>query len=377
MSLGSFFGGLFSHKDTSVVGVDIGSSAIKMVQIRKKKGRAILETYGELALGPYAGIEIGRATSLPMEKVVQALRDIIREARIKSNKAGIAIPLSSSLVTFISVPAIQGKQLGDMVTLEARKYIPVPINEVLLDWSVVPSDRVNSLPEDPNTLSSENSETDKRQLIDVLLAAIHIDALNSYRSISTGAGLEPSFFEIEIFSSIRSVIEHGLEPHMIVDMGSKTTKLYIIERGMLKSSHIINRGSQDITIAISKSLGVSVAEAENLKRIYGLEGGIEHKDLTEIISLTLDYIFYESNRTIFEYERKHNKAIKKVILTGGGVLLRGFSTIAQKSFENEVVYANPFSKLETPAFLGEQLSLAGPEFAVAIGVALRRLSEIN
>jgi len=101
----------------------------------------------------------------------------------------------------------------------------------------------------------------------------------------------------------------------------------------------------------------------------------EHKDLKDIIMTNLDYVFYESNAALLNYQKKYGKNVAKVILTGGGVLLKGFADIAKVSFQTEIVYANPFGKMETPAFFEEQLREAGPEFAVAIGIALRRLSE--
>ena len=160
-------------------------------------------------------------------------------------------------------------------------------------------------------------------------------------------------------------------------MGARITKLYIVERGILRASHIINRGGQDITLAISKSLSISINDAENLKRLYGLRGGPEYKELTEIITVNLDYIFYEANTAMLNYQRKYMKNISKAILTGGGVLLKGFTDLAKISFQTEIVYADPFGRLETPAFFSEQLAQAGPEFAVAIGCALRRLAELD
>jgi cell division ATPase FtsA len=160
-------------------------------------------------------------------------------------------------------------------------------------------------------------------------------------------------------------------------MGARSTKLYIVERGILRSSHIISKGSQDITLALSKALSVSVSEAENMKRTHGLKGGPEFKELTEIITVNLDYIFYEANATLLNYQKKYSKNVSKIVLTGGGVLLRGFTDLAKISFQTDVVYANPFGKLETPAFLAEGFAQAGPEFAVAIGVALRRLAELE
>lgn len=369
-----FLDSIFKKKNASVLGIDIGSSAIKVVQIAKKKGKAVLETYGELALGPYAGIEIGRSTNLPMDKIAEALNDVLRESKTTTKECGITIPLSSSLITFMSIPTTDEKQIGGMVTLEARKYIPVPITEVMLDWSVIPKD---SIPETTETTPGQPAPEPPKPSTEVLMVAIHNEVLSNYQSLATKTALQPTFFEIELFSAVRAVLDQGIAAMMVVDMGASTTKLYIIERGILRTSHVINRGSQDITLAISQSMSISVAEAENMKRVLGLTGGPEHKELKELISVTLDYIFYEANRVLFNYQKKYNKTISKVYMTGGGVLLKGFPEIAKTSFQNEVVYANPFAKLEAPAFLAEQFKTAGPEFAIAIGAALRRLSEME
>lgn len=369
MNLGSLFS-FFSKKDKSVLGIDIGSSAIKIVQIKRKRGRAVLETYGELALGPYAGIEVGRSTSLANEKIIEALKDILREAKTTTVSAGVALPLSSSLISFITLPQVPDNKMAEVISIEARKYIPVPMNEVMLDWSPIPREEAFNTDDDPK-------KDIKQQTQDVLIVAIHNEYISNYQAIMAGTGIAPSFYEIELFSSIRAVVDQGIQAVMVIDMGAHATKLYIIERGILRSSHIINKGGQDITLALSKSLSISVNEAENMKRAYGLKGGPEYKELTEIITVNLDYVFYEANATLLNYQRKSMKNISKVILTGGGVLLKGFTDLAKISFQTEVVYADPFGKLETPAFLGDQLANAGPEFAVAIGTALRRLSEVQ
>src|SRR3989344_3866484 len=85
----------------SVLGIDIGSSSIKVVQLRRHRGAAVLETYGELSLGPYAGVEIGRATSLPAEKLAEALTDVLKEANVTAKSCALSIPLSASLISLI------------------------------------------------------------------------------------------------------------------------------------------------------------------------------------------------------------------------------------------------------------------------------------
>jgi len=378
----AFFTKFFNKDTPSALGIDIGSSAIKIVQIKKKNGQAVLETYGELALGPYAGLGVGQAVILTPDKIAQALVDLMKEkeVNITTKKCGISIPFASSLMLVIEMPEVSSKQLSVMVPLEARKYIPVPISEVMLDWSVVPKSEVRVEDSSEYTTEQERSlagaETKAPSTfakIDVLIVAIHNETIARYRDIVTKAGLEAGFFEIEIFSTMRAVLDEALRPVMIIDMGAASTKLYVVERGIIRSSHTINRGSQDITAAISRSLGLTPERAEMMKRQVGATGG--DKNLTDIIVLTLDYIFAEINNALLIFEKKYNKAISKAILVGGGSALKGFRELAKDNFKTEVVSADPFNKVSAPAFLESILKETGPEFAVAIGLALRKLAE--
>jgi type IV pilus assembly protein PilM len=363
----SFFGGLFAKKGESVIGIDIGSSSVKVVQLKKRGGRAVLETYGALALGPYANLEIGRATRLPIEKVMEALRDILREAKTTTVNAGVAIPFASSLMTLIEMPLVGPRELAQMIPIEARKYIPVPITEVTLDWSIIPRNEEVPL--------GEERTSPNPQKTDVLLVAIHNDILLNYQDIVTKVKIDASFFEIEIFSTMRSVLDQEVLPVLIFDMGAASTKLYIIERGAVRVSHTINRGSQDLTLALARSLAMSVAAAEELKRSINLEDPKADTQAKSVIVSSLEYVFSEANRVILNYQRKYNKALSKIVLVGGGSALKGLRKIAQDNFKADTVAGDPFSKVETPAFLSQMLKTTGPEFTVALGLALRKLQE--
>jgi type IV pilus assembly protein PilM len=242
-TLTSFFANFAHDRSASVLGVDIGSSAIKVVQLRRDRGRAILETYGALALGPYANTEIGRATSLPAEAIVRALMDVLREANITAKDAALSIPYAASLVSVIKVPKVEERKLAQMIPIEARKYIPVPITEVMLDWYAIPDS--SKTPADERQAASQTS---------VLLVAIHNDTIAKYQDIVKNSALSASFFEIEVFSTVRSSLDRGIAPVAILDMGASSTKLYITERGIVRESHIINRGGQDITLRRSAFL---------------------------------------------------------------------------------------------------------------------------
>ena len=367
------FGSFFGTKDTSVIGIDIGPSSAKLVQLKNKGGRAILETYGEIALGPYNNTEVGRSTVLGIDKIVEAIKDLLRESNATTTKSGMSIPIGSSLIKFIELPQMGDKQLAEMIPLEARKYIPVPISEVTLDYWIIPKND-NIVSEFENGAKTQSVEP--AHMTEVLLVVIHNDALEKNRQISSLVPLENSFSEIEIFSAIRAVMDPSLSPQMILDIGSGSTKVYIVERGILRSSHIINRGSQDITLAISKSMGLTFDEAEKIKRQNGIVSSKDNANLVEVSSLTVDYIFMETGRVILNYEKKYGKKISKIFLTGGGVLLKGLKERAEVSFNTPVQIADPFAKVEYPAFLENVLKSAGPEFAVAIGLAIRKLQGI-
>ena len=367
-------GDIFNKKSTGVLGIDIGSSSIKMVQLSRKGGHAVLDTYGELALGPYAGKSVGEATSLPPEKIIEAIGDMLKEkeVNITTRTWGVAIPFASSLMAVIEMPMQSPKQLESMIPIEARKYIPVPISEVVLDWYIIPRDKNPDIEQELN-----QEEKLKFEKVEVLIVALHNDTLIRYKDIVTRNSLDASFFEIEIFSTMRSILEQELTPVLIVDMGATSTKLYIVERGILRSSHMVNRGSQSITNELSKSLGISLTDAEYLKRDKGLEGEINGIKTRDVVTLTLNYIFSESNRVILAYQKKYNKNVNKVVLVGGGSALKGVVDVAKTGFQTEVVAGNPFSKVVAPAFLEKVLNETGPEFAVAMGVALRRLQEMD
>jgi type IV pilus assembly protein PilM len=369
------FSSLFKKEAKSVIGVDIGSSSVKVVQLRRERGRVILETYGAIALGPYAGIEIGRATSLPAEKISEALKDVIREANVTTTDAAISIPYSSSLVSIITLPASVEKQLAQVVPIEARKYIPVPINEVLLDWFVVSG--------------GKGSRPSKDGKIEVLLVAIHNDTIAKFRSIASEATLAAAFFEIEVFSAVRASLDHGIAPVAVVDMGAATTKFYVVERGLIHESHIINHGAQDLTLAASRALGITVVQAEERKRKYGLTGTppptmgvaapslVAPNTLKNSLELSLTPLFAELSRTVSAYEQRMNVALGSMVFTGGGATLKGLKEFAQQKIQTEIRLSDPFGKTQAPAFLEKILKEAGPEFSVAVGLALRRLQELG
>lgn len=378
LTLGSVFKSITSSlgksAEGSVLGIDIGASSAKIVQLRASKGAAILETYGEIALGPYAGQQIGKAVKLPPEKIAEALIDVIREANVTARSGGLSIPFSSSLVSIITLPNVDPEQLKRMIPIEARKYIPIPVNEVSLDWFVIPRDEGEQSAFDrvePQTaLEAKGRE--------VLLVAIHNDALQSFQTIASTAGLHIDFYEIEIFSAVRSSVGHGIAPIVVVDLGAATTKMYVVERGVVRLSHLVTMGGQQMTEHLARSMNWEFDKAERVKREHGILTASayspdENDRIKSSLLSTLSRMFSEVNRVLLNYGQRYNKNVSRVVLMGGGSALPGLSDAAKENLSAEIEIANPFSRTETPAFLEEVLREIGPGFSVAVGVALRKL----
>ena len=367
----------------SAVGIDIGSSSIKVVQVSREKEKLVLATYGELAVGPYADLSIGASASFGADKLISIVSDLFKEAGVTAVTVAFSIPLKSSLILVVEMPDLPLEALAQAVPIEARKYIPVPIAEVVLDWQPLPRERQNfanvpvgekeKLPKttDP-TLKGVHVPAQK---IEVLLAAIHKETIALYQKLAQGLKIEPRFFEIETFSTLRSVVSPSdRAPVAVIDMGASSTKMTIVEGGMVKISHTIGKGSQDVTGAISKSLSVDFAKAEEIKRELGLSRrGVEADTLSVAVTPIVEYIFTEANRVIVNYQRRYKRPVDRALLVGGGALLRGAPDIAVRRLGLDVAIAHPFERLSSPPSMSRVLEEAGPSFAVAIGLAERLL----
>ena len=359
-----FLKGLRTKKAESVIGVDVGSSVIKVVQLRAKEGKAVLETYGALFLGPYADLDMGEVTSLPEDKLSSALSNLLKETDITSRSAAFAIPASASLIFVLEFPStISRSKLPSVIPTEARKYVPVPISEVSLDWFVVPEQEE----------FYEETAKPKAKKTEVLVVAIPNDTISKYREIMKGAELESSYFEHETFASIRSSFGREMAPLALFDFGASRVKISIVERGIVKVFHTINRGSRDISRALSNALEIPFDQAEKRKKEIGLSGTGEEQNITNTIRSSIDYIFSEADSIILQYEKKYSKIVSKIVLSGGGSLLSGFLEEAKENFRSDVVFSDPFGKVQSPEFLTPTLETIGPQFAVAVGLALGKL----
>ena len=348
----------FSGRPSRVVGIDIGISSSKVVQLKYENERAVLETYGELLNGQYfKGTEgLGGGFLRYLDNDVAALlKDVMKESNIVTKDAVVAIPATSSFVTTLSFPVIPRKEIEEAIPYEARKYIPISISEVVLDWEI---------------FDQQNNE-DK---VEVLLVAVPREMIEKLKRIATLANINLKALEVETFSLVRSLVVNDSTPTAIINLGSQSTTICMVDKGKLKVSHNLSRGSQELTNALQRGMGIDKDRAESIKKDTGLSDKPEEKEITSISSPLVDVLFAEIERMISMQNRKTSRKIQKINLTGGGSNLKGIVDYASIKLGLEVTKGNPFSRLVTPAFLQPVLRELAPSFSVAVGLALHEIS---
>jgi type IV pilus assembly protein PilM len=369
MGILSSLSDIFKSSPNSAVGVDIGSSSIKVVQLKKKGDKIVLDTYGAISLGPYAEKDIGDVTNLEIPQLKQALSDVLRESSITTKTAAVSISSSSSLIFVLDLPGgIPQKGMDAVVRTEARKYIPVSISEVSLDWWILPHVAVQND-------FIEGEEAERKSRIRVLVAAIHQGTIEKYRTIISQSGLSCDAYEIEVFSALRGSLRRESGTIALVDVGAMKTKITTVSRGVVNDVHIVNKGSVDITRILMASLDTSFTNAEKMKHEIGLEAVLGKENIAQSLRPTISFITGEIKQHILQYEQKSNDVVDKVVLLGGGSLLRGFTEVLQKEISVDVMLSDPFEYVDTPAFLEDVLEQTGPEFSVATGLALLKLQK--
>ena len=351
-------------KNKSFLGIDLGSSSLKVVQLRKEKERPILETYGELSLAKYGmDGQTGRSVRIIDDKMSEALKDLIKESQVTAKEATVSIPIKDSFLTTIELPNLPEAELRETVPFEARKYIPIPISEVEIDWWV--------LPPKSKEMKAASPGSGQKKILSIILAAVPKEVIAKYRSILKDSGIEVSAFEIEVFAFARASIKEDFGSILLIDIGAATTKISIADGGVIRSSHSFDHGGQELTLALSQSLGIDFERAEILKRQAGLLRKPENEGVSSIIEPLFEYSSSEGERFLIDWKRKGGRAISRVLIGGGGALLPGAKDMLVKSYGVEVDMINPFYKVVYPAFLEPALKDIGPSFVNAVGLALR------
>lgn len=345
----------FKKKTKSYLGVDIGTSAIKLVELGKEEGRYTLKNYGIYSLSEYLRQWSEQKIDLEMQKVAndelaEMVKAILKETEIETRETFFSIPVYSSFSTLVDFPEMPKKEIVSAINFEAKRYIPIPLSEVMLDWTVVES-------------------TDKKSGMQVLLIAVPKDIVNDYGQVSKLAGLRLQSLEAETFSLSRVLVGNDKSAIILIDTGARSSNISIIDRGFIRLTNNLEIGGLKFTKSIVEQMNISQAEAEKRKKEWAK--GQRDAMAENMTNSFLNSIAVEAKKIINNYQNKYNRKLEKCILTGGAIQIVGVTNYFSKVLNIETSWGDPFARIAYPSVLKPMIRDLSPLLGVAIGVAMR------
>ncbi len=343
-----------SIQSRGTLGLDIGTSSIKIVELEKKGGRFNLVNYAIFELKG----EGQSILKLPDEEIAGGVKELIKKAEIGSTEIVSAIPSFSTFATVIEMPYISNEDLARAIQFEAKKYVPIPLDEVVLDWSIV------------GVVDGKVDAEGKPSMVEVFLAAVPKDETVRYQSIVKNSALKLKALELENSALIRALLGNDLSPSVIVNIGGRSTSIIIVNKGYERVSHNYEIGGFEITKAIANSLNVSIEKAEELKKKFGIKK-TEENIVNESMIALIDMMVFETQKTIQNYEESKKEKIANVILVGGLANMPGLGDYFREKLNRDVIIGNPFARVVYPPELQPIISELSSTFPVALGLAMR------
>ncbi len=338
------------------IGLDIGSSAVKLAQISKSSKGYRLEKLGIQELGP--GMIVDGAVVDP-DGVVLAIREILKTQSVKAKKAVLSVSGHSVIIKTIKLPEMTDQELTESMKWEAEQYIPFDLQDVSLNHYVL-----------------GRSSEDAGQM-DVVLVAAKKDKLQSYTDLALRAGLKPVVVDVDVFALANLCQMNNPwqeeEAIALVNMGASVINLYMAKGTGVMSTRDISIGGNRYTETLQRELNVDPRTAESLKRKEGIEGVDPEAVLSLIRSLNMEI----ANEIVasFDYFKMTSsvKKIDRVLLSGGLTKLSDLPAQISEKCEVPVEILDPFKNVQIPQkwFDRALLTEAAPLMAVSIGLALR------
>jgi type IV pilus assembly protein PilM len=357
---------MFGFGGKKFIGIDIGTSAIKIVELKIESNKPVLANYAWMRIDGLAGINDVSAGYF--ENILPGqLKRIFKEAKFKGKDVYLSIPAFGGLITLIEFPEMSKEDLDQAIRFEAHKYIPVPLEDIVLSWDVVSRKNPDGIALKGGAAVDDDKEKIESGTTQVLLVAAQKNQVSKYEKLVKTSGLNLKSIEIESFSLVRSLVGNDQGNFIIVDIGSRVCNIMLVEKGVIKVNRNIDAGGRDITKMISKSMGVDEDRADKLK----VSGKNFMETDSNINFPVVDAIIREISRVIkSHYENVSQTAIDGIILSGGTAGLTGIEEYFSKNLNIRTVAGNPFGRVGYDKRLEPAIRLIGNQFSVAIGLAL-------
>ncbi len=348
---------LFSKKK-DIVGVDIGSSAVKLVQLRPAKGGYHLVKIGILPLPAEAIVD---NTLMDSSSIVETVRQLLTTLGVKAKEAACSISGNSVIIRKISLPVMPVEELEDQIHWEAEQYIPFDINDVNVDFQILSPDE-----QDPSKMN-------------VLLVASKKDIINDYLSVFAEAGLKLVVVDVDSFAVQNSYeLNYPADPEQVValvNIGASIFNLNIVRDGISLFTRDVQMGGNLYTEEIQKQFGISSSEAEEMKLHAADAADPRLKDVLQRVNET---IALEMRRSLdFYNSTAGEERITKVFLSGGGAKTLQLVEAVQQRLSLPVDLMNPLAQVTVneKEFDSRYLEEIAPLMSVAVGLATRRAGD--
>lgn len=342
-----------------LLGLDIGSSSIKLLELKGGRGGFHLVHFGHAPLHAEAIVE---GALMDAAAVADTIRSLVQAHKVKQRDVVTSVSGHSVIIKKISLPAMSDKELADQIRWEAEQYIPFDINDVNLDFQVL----------DRGAAGGQ---------MEVILVAAKKNMITDYSAVVAEAGLNPAVVDVDSFA-LANMFEVNYPEERdrtvaLINVGASVMNLNVVKKGTTAFNRDVSMGGKQFTEELQKQFGLSAEDAEAAK-LGKSPDGVSRDNVMAALQQVAGSMAGEVSRSLdFFASTAPDDRISKILLSGGAARTAGLAEVIAERTGLPVEMANPFKKItfDRKAFDPEHIEYMGPAAAVAVGLALRKASE--
>jgi type IV pilus assembly protein PilM len=342
-----------------LLGLDIGSSSIKLLELKGSRGSYELVHFGH---APLHGDAIIEGALMDAAAVADSIRSLVQVHKVKTRDVATSISGHSVIIKKIQLPAMSDKELADQIRWEAEQYIPFDINDVNLDFQVL----------DRGGAGGQ---------MEVVLVAAKKNMITDYSAVVSEAGLNPAVLDVDSFALSNMFVVNYPEERdrtvCLINIGAAVMNLNVVRKGTAAFNRDVSIGGKQFTDELQKQLGLSAEDAEAAK-LGKPTPGASRADILAALQQVAGSVAGEVSRSLdFFASTAPEERISKILLSGGAARTPGLGEVIAERTGVPVEMTNPFRKItfDGKVFDREHIEYMGPSAAVAVGLALRRASD--
>lgn len=333
-----------------MLGLDLGTSSLKLVELKQVKNNWTLQAVG-IIVNPLGSLTPGNSEQRVL--LIEAIKKLISETRVSQKKVRFGLAERAVYTRIIQLPVMSDAELASAIRWEAEQHVPIPLTQVQLDWTVI---------EKPEKGVKEGG-------MKVLLVAARREELNWIVGLLADTGLELTGIETTTLGLVRALTSDQDPPTLLMQLGASSTDFSVTVAGKLALTYSIPTAGTSLTRAVEQGLGLSVSQAEEYKRSYGLEESLLEGKVRGALLPVFDSIVAEAKKVLNSFLSSHRSSkVDRVLLSGGTALLPEIATyVTSQLGVSETIIADPFYGLSlSPEAIVPQ---ARPVYTVAVGLA--------